>query len=121
MTDWRPMEREPDPLKAALLDYLRDRAGLVMTRPNQGAYPLGMAQVVLADASRIGIDLSLTLEEETGYGGRPALVFAVTGQAADTRAGHAVTGKAIIDVETRSFLFLDVSLRSVLRDPLGAR
>lgn len=115
MSDWRPMDREPDALKAALLDYLRDRTGHVWTRGQIENCPLGVAQLVLPDASQISTDMSLNLEGQSTYEGRAALTFAITGQAADRHMGHVVNGKAIIDMETRCFLFLDITLSSFER------
>ncbi|MCL6707101.1 hypothetical protein M8R20_08825 [Pseudomonas sp. R2.Fl] len=115
MAGWRPLAREPDALKGALFDYLRDRAGLVYANPAPGARSLGQLTTVIADGRKLAIELSMVPERRREWTGRPALAFAVAGQAADNRFGYRVEGEAVIDTVTRCFLSLDVKVTNFER------
>lgn len=115
MAGWRPLAREPDALKGALFDYLRDRAGLAYAEPAQGPRSLGQLTTIIADGRKLAIELSMVPERQKDWAGRPALVFAVAGQAADNRFGYRVEGEAVIDTDTRCFLSLDVKVTNFER------
>lgn len=112
MVGWRPLATEPDVLKGALLDYLRDRAGLVYTEPSAGPKNLGRATVIIADGRKLAIELAMRPERQAAWAGRATLVFGISGQAADSRFGYGVEGEAVIDVETRCFMALDINVSS---------
>ncbi|MCJ8518578.1 hypothetical protein ABID21_001455 [Pseudorhizobium tarimense] len=115
MAGWRPLAREPDALKGALFDYLRDRAGLVYTNPVPGVRSLGQLTTIIADGRKLAIELSMLPERQRDWTGRSALAFVVSGQAADGRFGYKIEGEAVIDTDTRCFLSLDVKVTNFER------
>ncbi|MBO3761704.1 hypothetical protein J5J10_22065 [Ciceribacter sp. L1K23] len=118
MGGWRPLASEPDALKAALLDYLRDRAGLVYREATPSGGSLGQVTTIIADGRKLAIELSMLPDRKRDFSGRQALVFTISGQAADTRLGYRVDGEAVVDTETSCFLSLDVKVSSFERGDL---
>ncbi|WP_105403574.1 hypothetical protein [Neorhizobium sp. T7_12] len=113
MASWRPFSREPDALRAALLDYLRNRAAQVFLDGSASARPLGRATVVMSDGSNLAIDLTVTPERAAAFAKRAALYFGISGQAANRDSGYEVGGQIVLDRETLAFLSLDITVNAV--------
>jgi len=107
MTSWRPQTREPDPLRAALYDYLRNRAAQVFVNGTSETCPLGRADMVMGNGGKLAVDLRVTPAEAKKQGTRDVIVFEVTGHAADTAQGYEVNGRIVLDRETKAFLAID--------------
>lgn len=110
MASWRPAIRETDPLRAALLDYLRARAARVFLEASAGVQPLGRATVVSSDGQPLVIDLTIAPERAATVANRAALLFAVAGHAANREAGYQVQGRIVLDRKTLAFLSIEVSV-----------
>jgi hypothetical protein len=113
MASWRPFTREPDALRAALLDYLRNRAAQVFLDGTASARPLGRATVVMSDGSNLAIDLTVTPERAAAFAERAALYFGVSGHAARSDSGYEVGGQIVLDRKTLAFLSLDITVNAV--------
>ncbi|MDL2408878.1 hypothetical protein PY650_25200 [Rhizobium calliandrae] len=113
MAFWRPVTREPDALRAALLEYLRNRSPRVFLDASASGRPLGRTTVVMSDGSNLAIDVVVTLERAAAFSERAAIYFAISGHAANHGAGYEVAGLIVIDRKTLAFLLLDVTVSAV--------
>ena len=107
-TPWRPMKSEPDPLSAALYDYLRERVPAVLSDGITGARPLGRGQTTLPDGTPLVTELQIVPAAAHSFNQRDAFIFDVHGQTAAQNGGHSVEGKVIIDRRTHAFLHIEV-------------
>lgn len=107
MAAWRPMKREPDVLRAVLYDYLRTRAPKVFLEQGDARRPLGRADMMMGNGRTLRVDLHLTLADRATLGTREAIVFDVSGHAADGAAGYAVAGRVVVDRATLAFLSIE--------------
>lgn len=108
MASWRPQQREPDLLHAAINDYLRDRAPQVYLDGNASVRPLGRSDIPFAGDQTLAIDLSITPVDATTRGNRSVIVFKVSGHVADASTGYQITGNIELDKKTLAFLSIDV-------------
>ncbi len=109
MALWRPAQREPDPLHCGIYDYLRNRAPQVYLDGVSSVRALGRTSVVLSDGHPLTLELIITPVGASAMSGRDAIVFAVSGHAADREAGYEVDGRVIIDRETLAFLLIEAT------------
>ncbi|WP_117190068.1 hypothetical protein [Rhizobium terrae] len=117
MASWRPFTREPDALRAAILDFLRNRAAQVYLDGTASARPLGRATVVASDGSNLTIDLVVTPERAAAFSERAAIYFGISGHAANRQAGYEIGGQIVLDRKTLAFLLLDVTVSAVVAAP----
>lgn len=113
MTGWRPIDREPDPLRAAIHDYLRTRAADVYLDPRSGTHGLGRVTVIAGHGRAITIELALMPAEVIDYTSRPAVSYAVAGHAADGEMGYEIQGRVVIDRQTLAYLLIEAVPRVV--------
>jgi len=107
MTGWRPMEREPDPLRAALYDYLRNRSADVFLHPRDGSHSLGRLSTVMSNGRSITIELALMPAEAIQFAGRTAISYIASGHAAEASIGYQVEGRVVVDRQTLAFLSIE--------------
>ncbi len=107
MTPWRPMEREPDPLRAALYDYLRSRAARVFLEESRANPSLGRAVTTMSNGRALTIDLTMMPAETVQFSGRAAIGYQVSGHAAEPGVGYRIDGRVIIDRQTLAFLLIE--------------
>lgn len=107
MTSWRPADREPDPLRAALHDYLRNRAADVYLNAASGAHSLGRLTTIAGHGRSIVIELALMPAETILFSGRPALTYDATGHAVDGDTGYEIEGRVVIDRQTLAYLLIE--------------
>ncbi|MTI42564.1 hypothetical protein JM93_04328 [Roseibium hamelinense] len=104
MASWTPPKREPDPLRAAIYDYLRNRTPQVYLEQSNGPRALGRSTETMSTGHPLTIDLTIApVGVETGSG-REVIVFDVSGQVAERDGGYSVAGQVILDRETLAFL-----------------
>lgn len=109
MTSWRPLPSEPDPLRAALHDYIRSRAAQAYLKPLEAKQALGRAIATLSDSRSLTIDLALMPAEITRFAGRDAIAYLLSGHAAEAATGYQIEGRVVIDRLTLAFLQIDVT------------
>jgi hypothetical protein len=109
MTSWRPMPSEPDPLRAALHDYIRSRAAQAYLTPREAKQTLGRAIATLSDGRSLTIDLALMPAEIIRFAGREAIAYLLMGQAAEAGTDYQIEGKVVIDRLSLAFLQIDVT------------
>lgn len=109
MASWRPATHEPDALQAALTDYLRNRSAQVFLDAVSGARALGRITTLMSDGRELVIDLTIAPERAAAIGGRSALIFLVSGHAANNDGGWQVRGQVILDRKTFAFLSLEIA------------
>lgn len=109
MTLWRPMEREPDALRAALYDYLRNRAARVFMEKHGGSASLGQAVTTMSNGKALTIDLTMMPAEATQFGNRGAVTYLVRGHAAEAGIGYEIDGRVVIDRKTLAFLLIEAN------------
>ncbi|MEP4030147.1 MULTISPECIES: hypothetical protein [Stappiaceae] len=109
MASWRPALREPDPMRAAIYDYIRNRSPQVYLEGGGAARALGRTSVVMSDGGPLNLDLTLTPLDTSMVGTRTAIVFGISGHVADKTAGYEVQGKVVLDRQTLAFLSIDAS------------
>ncbi|WP_305984962.1 hypothetical protein [Roseibium sp. MMSF_3544] len=110
MATWKPAQREPDALHSCIYDYLRTRSPQVYQPGGNAPTPLGRSQETMANGEPLNIDLTVTPVGMSSINSRSALVFEVSGHAADTRKGYKVDGQVIIDRQTLAFLLIEANL-----------
>ncbi len=115
MAPWKPAQREPDALRSCVYDYLRTRSPQVYKEGNNAPTRLGRTQEIMCTGAPLTIDLVVTPVGLASVNARSALVFSVTGHAADTRMGYEVTGQVVIDRATLAFLTIDADLTVINR------
>lgn len=113
MASWRPLSREPDALRAALMDYLRNRAAQVFIDGQAGTRPLGRANVLMSDGMSLAIDLTVAPERAAAFAGRAALYFGVGGHAGSRDGGYEIGGQLVVDRKTLAFLSLEITVNAV--------
>ena len=109
MASWRPAAREPDPIRATIYDYLRNRAPKVFLEQGSATRPLGRSDTLMSDGRRLAVELSVTPTDVTTFGTRSAIVFDVTGHAAEASTGYAIQGRIVLDRETLAFLLIEAN------------
>ncbi|AYG61883.1 hypothetical protein QD460_19335 [Rhizobium jaguaris] len=109
MTSWRPPTREPDALRAALHDYLRNRTAQVFLSKAATLQSLGRAEVVMSNGRNLAIDLRISPVDITKFADRATIVFAVEGHAAENGTGYEVNGRIVLDRKTLAYLSIEVS------------
>ncbi|POF33784.1 hypothetical protein [Roseibium marinum] len=110
MATWKPVQREPDALRACIYDYLRTRARQVYQSGTSAPTPLGLSRETMCNGGMLNIDLTITPVGLTLVNSRSALVFGVTGHAADKGTGYQVEGRVVIDKQTLAFLSIEADL-----------
>jgi hypothetical protein len=106
MTAWRPLEREPDPLRAALYDYLRSRAARIFLEENANP-SLGRAVTTMSNGRALTIELTMMPAEAVQFANRAAIGYHVAGYAAEASAGYEIQGRVVIDRQTLAFLMIE--------------
>lgn len=109
MASWRPPKREPEALRAALHDYLRNRAPKVFLEGGSSTRPLGRADVTMSNGRTLRVELNITPSELQTFGSRDAIVFEVAGHAAEAATGYEVAGRVVLDRETLAFLSIEAN------------
>ncbi|MDE1991700.1 MAG: hypothetical protein KGI75_04325 [Rhizobiaceae bacterium] len=109
MTSWRPPTREPDALRAALHDYLRNRAAQVFLAKAATLQSLGRAEVLMSNGRNLTVDLRISPVDITKFANRATVVFAVEGHAAESGTGYEVAGRIVLDRKTLAYLSIEVS------------
>ncbi len=109
MTSWRPPTREPDALRSALYDYLRNRAAQVFLNKGPAIHALGRADTVMSNGRSLAIDLSIAPADITTFGERAAIVFTVSGHAAENGTGYEIDGRIVLDRKTLAFLAIEAT------------
>jgi hypothetical protein len=107
MTCWRPTQSEPDPLRAALYDYLRGRAAQAFLKPQNEKQTLGRTMTTMSNGQSLTIDIALMPAEVTQFAGRSAIAYLVSGHAAEAGVGYQVDGRVVIDRQTLAFLQIE--------------
>jgi len=115
MASWKPVQREPDALRTCIYDYLRTRAHQVYQSGRSEPTPLGRSQEIMCTGEPLNIDLTVTPVGLSSVNSRSALVFGVTGHAADSRTGYQVDGRIVIDRQTLAFLSIEADLTVINR------
>ena len=110
MATWKPAQREPDALHSCVYDYLRTRSPQVYAEGNNTATRLGRSQETMCNGEPLTIDLTVTPVGLATVNTRSALVFGVSGHAADRKMGYEVDGKVVIDRATLAFLSIEAEL-----------
>ncbi|WP_299483489.1 hypothetical protein [uncultured Roseibium sp.] len=110
MATWKPAQREPDALHSCIYDYLRTRSPQVYQDGGNAPTPLGRSQEMMCTGEPLNVDLTVTPVGMTSVNSRSALVFGVTGHAADKRTGYEVDGQVVIDRQTLAFLSIEANL-----------
>ena len=110
MSNWKPAIKEPDALHSCIYDYLRTRSPQVYQEGGNAPTPLGRSQETMCNGEPLNVDLTITPVGMTSLNSRTALVFGVSGHAADTRQGYEVDGKVVIDTQTLAFLSIEANL-----------
>jgi len=110
MAPWKPVQREPDALRTCVYDYLRTRTPEVYREGKNAPTPLGRSQETMCTGEPLNIDLTVTPVGQTSVNSRSAIVFGVSGHAADTRTGYQVDGRVVIDKQTLAFLSIEADL-----------
>jgi len=113
MSGWRPIDREPDPLRAALHDYLRNRAADVYLNPRNGTQSLGRLTTVAGHGRSITIELALMPAEAVDFAGRQAISYSAAGHAADGEMGYEVEGRVVIDRQTLAYMLIEAVPRVI--------
>ena len=109
MASWRPMAREPDPIRATIYDYLRNRAPKVFLEGGSSARPLGRTDMVMSNGRTLAVDLRVTPIDIETFGTRAAIVFDVAGHAAEASTGYEVQGRIVLDRITLAFLLIEAN------------
>ncbi|MHA7776846.1 hypothetical protein [Roseibium sp. M-1] len=115
MASWKPAQREPDALRSCVYDYLRTRAPQVYSDGKNAPTRLGRSQEIMANGEPLTVDLTVTPVGLSTINQRSALVFSVTGHAADRRQGYEVDGRIVIDRATLAFLAIEAELTVINR------
>ena len=113
MASWQPTKQEPDPIRAALYDYLRSRASAVYFDSQSKPKRLGRSTVMMSNGEVLNVDLTIAPVDARMFGPRASVVFAVSGHAAETKTGYEVTGEVIIDRKSLAFLMIKADLTVV--------
>jgi hypothetical protein len=109
MASWRPLTREPDAIRATIYDYLRNRAAQVFVEGGAATRPLGRAAMTMADGRTLLVELGITPVEAQTTGVRAAIVYDVTGHAAEPATGYEIQGRVVVDRKTLAFLSIEVT------------
>lgn len=105
---WHPPERETDAFKAAVLDAVRMRLPAHFGTQSVEPLRLGEQRSLLPDGSPVVIQLLAQYSQGDVWHERPVLRFEVAGHAARRDRAQRFEGHALVDVETKAFLELDV-------------
>ncbi|GGB45873.1 hypothetical protein GCM10011316_17480 [Roseibium aquae] len=109
MANWKPATREPDPLRACIYDYLRNRAPKVYLEGGNGPRALGKTTETMSNGEPLTLDLTLAPVGVDQSNGRPRIVFAVSGHVAERSAGYSVDGRVVIDQASLAFLAIEAT------------
>jgi len=109
MPNWKPIDQEPDPLRACIFDYLRNRAPKVYLEGGSGPRPLGRTTETMSNGQPLTLDLTIAPVGLDHTIGRPTIIFAISGQVAARDAGYAVDGQVVIDQKTLAFMSIEAT------------
>lgn len=110
---WTPPTTEPDPLTAGVRDFARFRLPQLFGQEITEPKTLGREKQLLANGQEAVIELKASPATRCTFGKRAAISYVLDGYAATIDLAYRARGDAIVDIKTRAFLNLNITLEPV--------